>query len=156
MIVALVNNNVVTASPITITDPSVDGGAAYQALAQINQLVVDITDLSPQPQTGWTLHGGQLVTNGVNTTRITKLAFRERFTPTELIGIIAASQLQNTEGYILQILLGNQIVATYVDLSRSDTIAGLQELVSFSLLSTDRMAQILTTPPVASEIYMGN
>jgi hypothetical protein len=154
MIIAVVNDFVVTAIA-TINDPSVDGGVAYQAYAQSCQIAIDITNTVPQPQVGWTFNGSALVSNGTNTTQITKLAFRERFTPTELVGIIAASQAQTTEGYTLQMMMQNQSIATYIDLARSDTIAGIDILVSYGLLTSARANTILTTPPSSTEVYTG-
>lgn len=153
MIVAVVNDFVVT-SIVTVTDPSVDGGAAYKAIAQVAQAAIDITNTLPQPQVGWTFNGSTLISNGTSTTVVTKLAFRERFTPTELIGIIAASMAATQTGYTLQMLMQNQMAATYVDLSRSDTIAGVDLLVSLGLLTSARATTILTTPPSSQEIYI--
>jgi hypothetical protein len=127
----------------------------YQQYASSCQLAIDITDLIPQPQTGWIFNGSQLISNGVNNWQITKLAFRERFTAAELIGIIAASAQQNTEGFTLQMIMQNQALATYVDLSRTDTVAGVEVLVSFGLLTSDRANQILTTVPTTTELYQG-
>jgi len=149
---AIVNNNVVTA--IQTLNPN-DGTGAYQAAAQSCQILIDITNTVPQPQVGWTFNGSTLVSNGATSMLITKLAFRERFTAAEIVGIIQASQLQNTEGYEIQMLLQNQSLATFVDLTRSDVAAGMLLLESFGLLTAGRANTILTTPPTAIEIYQG-
>jgi hypothetical protein len=149
MILALVTDYVVVAIQ-TVPDAS-----AYQALAAQYQIVIDITNMLPQPQIGWTFDGRNLISNGITTTQITKLAFRERFTSTELIGIIAASMQATQTGYTLQMMLQNQTIATYIDLSRSDTIAGVGLLVSLGLITSARANTILTTPPTAMEIYQG-
>jgi hypothetical protein len=149
---AIVNNNVVTS--IKTLDPT-DGSGAYQSAVNSCQNVVDISNIFPSPQVGWTLNGSQLVSNGVTSSIITKLAFRQRFTMPELIGILAAISAGGTEGYILQVMQENLSVATFIDLSRSDTQAAVQQLVSFGLLTQARATQILTTPPAASEIPVG-
>lgn len=146
MICALVQNNVVV-SVSTIPD---DGGASYAQIAQGYQAAIDVTGVSPPPQVGWIFNGSSLVSNGVNSTVITKLAMRERFTITELTYIMAAA----ATNFTLQAMLGNQQVATFIDLSRSDTIAGVGYLVSLGLITSDRATTILTTPPTAAEVYI--
>jgi len=92
-----------------------------------------------------------LVSNGVVGTLITKLAFRERFTTSELLGVYTAIPTYP----LLQIMIDNQAVSTFIDLSRSDTISGVDYLVSIGLLTLTRATTILTTPPSAMEIYQG-
>ena len=147
MLCALVQNNVVV-SIVTIPD---DGGISYAQTSQGYQAAIDITATLPQPQVGWTFDGANLISNGTNTTKITKLAFRERFTIAEMTGIYATMPTNFT----LQAMIANQQVATFVDLSRSDTIAGVGYLVSIGLITQDRATAILTTPPTAVEVYTG-
>lgn len=128
----------------------------YQQYSMGVQAVIDVTNIFPQPQVGWGWTGNQFISNGaVASWKITKLAFNERFQPSELVGIIEAAAQQNTAGYTLTMMLQRQALATYIDLSRSDTIAGVEALVTFGLLSAERANQILTTPPSAIEIYQG-
>lgn len=148
MIVAVVNDWVVTS--IEQIDES-----EYQALANQCQLAIDVTNISPQPQVGWIFNGSNLISNGNVNWQITRLAFRERFTVPELLGIIAASQQSNSMGLTLQMMMQNQMISTFIDLSRSDTIAGVEALVSFNLITSDRANQILTTQPTAQELYKG-
>lgn len=76
---------------------------------------------------------------------------RQRFTFTELCALESAAQT------IVQVkvLIGNLNVASFVDLTRSDTISGLGLLVSLGLLTSQRMSEILNTPPTEYEIYKG-
>lgn len=116
------------------------------------EMLIDITDFPSQPQVGWFLEGNKLVTNGTNgSIKITKLAMRQRFTFTELCALETAAQT------IIQVkvLLGNLNIASYVDLTRPDTIGGLGLLVSLGLLTSERMTVILNTPPTEYEIYKG-
>lgn len=140
MIVALVQNNVCVGTP-TI-DPT-----QYQTLASMFQIVIDITNLDPQPQYGW-VYTGNALSSYPPTWIITKLALRNRFTLAEMTAILSAAQIN----YTLQAIQGNQAVATFIDLSRSDTQAGVMYLVSLGLITAARANTILTTPPVASEM----
>jgi hypothetical protein len=158
MIVAIVDNNTVT-NVISITDPSVDGGAAYQVAAQGHQLAIDITDLTPQPVVGWILQGSQLVnaTGQPTSWLITKLAFMERFSAINVLGQIYQFANNGTlTGYEVQAYLNMVNAATYIDLSRSDTIADVNILVELGLVTSAQATQVLTTPPTALELYQGD
>lgn len=147
---ALVQNNLVVAVE-TLTDDQ------YAAIGSQYQSIVDVTNYNPIPTVGMTCTDGQTFTGGTAQTNwcITRLAFRERFTSAELLGIIAASEVANTEGYTLQMMLQNQAVATFVDLSRSDTIAGVNALATMGLITSARATTILTTVPMLTELYQG-
>lgn len=115
-------------------------------------LIIDVTDRLPMPDVGWTLEGTTLIPPPgytVNDMKLTKLAFRQRFTVPELIGIYTAA----ASNVVIKIMMDNQALAAYVDLSRSDTIAGVGYLASLGLLTADRMTAILTTPPTMAEHY---
>ena len=148
MIIAVVNDNVVTAIA-TIADGD---AVAYAALAGSAQAAIDITAQNPQPLVGWVLSNNYIVPPAGYTVYpfITKLAFRERFTTAEMTAIFAAA----ATNFTLQAIIGNQQLATYVDLTRSDTIAGVNYLVYENLITSARATAILTTPPVASELYV--
>lgn len=145
MKLALIKNNVVK----NIVDATEEEFSGY---ASVYELIIDVTNTVPQPQVGWFLDGNKLVSNGSNgPIRITKLAMRQRFTFTELCALESAAQT------IVQVkvLIGNLNVASFVDLTRSDTISGLGLLVSLGLLTSQRMSEILNTPPTEYEIYKG-
>ena len=150
MILAVVNNNVVT-SVVTIPDD----GVSFIPYAQSNQIAIDITNANPQPQVGWIFNGGQLISNvpPVNPLLITKLAMLQRFTVPERLGIL--NYVTQNPVSVPAILMQNIMATTYVDLNRADTQAGIEYLVTFGLLTSDRATQILTTPPTAYEIYQG-
>ena len=149
MIVALVNDFVVTQ---IVTIPDDDQTGMYSQLASSNQAVIDITNILPQPVVGWTFDGSKLNSNGVvSSWKITRVKFRQRFTPSELLAIFTAAAT-NME---IQILLSNQSVSECTDLSDPVLLMGMVYLVSQSLLTPQRMNQIMTTPPTAQEIYQG-
>lgn len=144
MRIAIINDNVVN----EIKDISDD---LYPMYAALNQAVVDITDILPQPQVGWTLQGSSLISNGNNVWLITCLAMRNRFSMSELRAIYTAAK----SVVDFQILLDNLANATYIDLKRADTIASMGSLVGAGVLSSDRRDIILNTPPTPSEAYKG-
>jgi len=147
MLLAIVSNNIVT-SIVNISDESL-----YTEYAKSAQAAIDIESLAPQPQVGWTFNGSILIPppGYISPAQlITKLAFRQRFTFPELIGIETATQSSAP----LRVLKDNLNVATYIDLSRPDTAAAVGILVSSELITAERAQIILTTPPVASELYI--
>ena len=72
-----------------------------------------------------------------------------------MLGILSAASGTTTEALMLQMMMQNQSLATYIDLTRTDTIAGVEFLVSEGLLTSTRANQILTNPPSSTEIYKG-
>lgn len=146
MILAIVNDFVVT-QVITIDD------SQYGDYAQNAQAAIQIDDLIPQPDVGWIFNGSTLSPgpNSVVSMKITKLALRERFTFNELIAMQTAAATSVT----LQVLQDNLSVSTYIDLSRTDTIQGIEMLVQMGIITQDRATQILTTVPTATELYQG-
>lgn len=94
--------------------------------------------------------------------KITKLAFRNRFTRAEKASLEMAA-LDNPSANIqqrqlaaaLRVDMEDQAQATYIDLDRPDTRAGVQQLESLGLLGSGRALIILDTPPTEVEIYRG-
>lgn len=90
---------------------------------------------------------------------ITVLAFRQRFTMAEKAAIEMAS-LDNPlasaddrqQAAALRAYLGDLAVATFVDLARADTIAGVQQLEAFGVLAAGRAEDILSSPVSWSEL----
>jgi len=144
MICAVVNENNSVIAVMELQEYQI------QELSKIFPLVVDISHDNPTPKVGWVFDGSRII-NPNPYKRITKLAFRQRFTVPEMIGIINA---MNTNP-VVRVLQENMNVATYVDLDRSDTIAGVQYLYSQGLLTLERMTAILTNPIQEYEEYKG-
>lgn len=82
--------------------------------------------------------------------RITRLAFRQRFTSAEQIAIELAS-IDNPSGTIeqrqqqaaLRVYLKNVDAAQYIDLAAADVAAGVQQLEAIGLIAAGRAEQIL-------------
>jgi hypothetical protein len=92
-------------------------------------------------------------------TKITVLAFRNRFTTNEKIAIDiasidnpAATMEQRQMAAMLRVNAADLAVATFVDLSRPDTRQGVQLLEQFGIIGPGRAATILDTPPTALEL----
>lgn len=75
-------------------------------------------------------------------TAVTKAAFRNRFTFSERVGIKTAE----ASAPMLQVLADDQAQATYIDLSDPNAAAGLDLLIAFGLLTSERKTEILTAP----------
>lgn len=96
--------------------------------------------------------------------RITRLAFRNRFLPAEKVALELAS-LDNPAGTLLErqqagalrAYLADVAAATFVDLSRADTRAGVRYLETKTLIASGRAAAILDGPiqPEERPIFLG-
>jgi hypothetical protein len=94
--------------------------------------------------------------------KITKLAFRNRFTQAEKVAIEiaalddpAAPMQQRALAAALRANQADIQAAQYVDLNREDTRTGVQTLESVGLIATGRAEEIIDTAPSAQEVYRG-
>lgn len=85
--------------------------------------------------------------------RITRLAFRNRFTQAEKIAIEmaaldnpAATMADRQNAAALRASMKDQENATFIDLSRPDTRAGVQNLEAMGLIAAGRAIEILDAP----------
>ena len=90
--------------------------------------------------------------------RITKLAFRNRFTSPEKVAIElaaladpAAPMPQRQQAAALRANQADLAAATFVDLARPDTRAGVQVLEAAGLLAEGRALEILDAPIQSEE-----
>lgn len=90
---------------------------------------------------------------------ITKLAFRNRFTQAEKVAleiaaldVPAATLQQRSQAAALRVNQADVQAATFIDLSRADTRAGVQALEAGGLLAAGRALQILDAPIQDSEV----
>jgi hypothetical protein len=142
---AIINNNIVE-QVREVSQEEFD-----QGIANRNQFVLSLDGILPLPQSGW-LFNGKDFSSPTMSSKISKLALRQRFTFTELVTIKTASASNAMVG----VLLDNLSVATYIDLSLPTLQQGIGLLVQLGLLTQDRATIILTTPATHSEIYKGN
>ena len=150
MLCAVLDNNIVT----QVGDFSPD---QIQVLTLAHQQLIDITNMNPVPQVGWIFDGKNLNPAPQNPALpnmiITRLAFRDRFTESEKIALYTAAQ--TPQGMPIQIYLDDLAAATYIDLSRADTIYGVNALAVMGIITAARANQILTTLPTDYELYKG-
>lgn len=93
---------------------------------------------------------------------ITRLAFRNRFNQGEKVTIeLAAADTPDANTTTRQVQaalranLADQRDATYIDLDRADTRAGVQALESAGILAPGRAVVILDAPVQEAEVYRG-
>jgi hypothetical protein len=90
----------------------------------------------PEPVTDW---------------RVTKLRFQLRFTDAEAIGIDLASIGSTIEAATVRRYLKLIELAEWIDLANPLVRAGVLNLAAAGLLTTERAAQIIDTPPTDDE-----
>jgi len=129
---------------------------AHTAGELYTDLVWDAGDPLPSQATldSW------ILSNAPSTSRkITVLAFRNRFTQVEKV-TIDLSSIDNPSAPMesrqlaasLRVMASDLTVATFVDLDRPDTRAGVQSLETYGIIGVGRASEILDTPPTALEI----
>ena len=88
-------------------------------------------------------------------TKITQLAFLNRFLDDEAVDIDLASIGNTREAALLRRYLQKVNAATYIDLARQDLAEDLQKLVNFNLLTQERVDQIISNPIQDHEVFKG-
>ena len=78
--------------------------------------------------------------------KITRLAFLNRFTDAEAIALDLASIGTTIEAASIRRYMQKVNAATFIDLSRDDTIAGVRQLETVGLIGAGRADQILEAP----------
>lgn len=146
---ALIENNVVTGI-LELTDAEInDYSLRYQA-------VIDVSTEDSTIATGWLFDGSKCsppTASGAATVgkKITKLALRNRLTLTEKVTIETAA----SSSALLRAWIADFNVSNYVDLSRADTIAGLNFLEQSGLIGAGRASTIINAPITDTERYKG-
>lgn len=143
MLCAIIHENLVK-GVVDLTEEEI------QIFGSMYESIVDVSGLIPIPQVGWSFDGATITGTTVSR-KITRLAMRQRFTVPELLGIM--NYVASNPASIIAMLMQNLQVATFIDLSRSDTQAGLAALVGYGLITSPRATTILTTIPTQQEIY---
>lgn len=116
---------------------------SVQTIAKTYEQVVNIEGMDPMPSVGWNYSNGIFFPDEITGKKITRLAFRNRFTSQEKLNLYGA--LSTPQGIMLKIYLDDLALASYVDLERADTIAGVQLLEQIGILGTGRAEIILNT-----------
>jgi hypothetical protein len=92
----------------------------------------------------------------VAATKITQLAFLNRFFDEEAVDIDLASMGATREAALLRRYLQKVSAATFIDLARPDLSEDLQKLVAFNIMTQERVDYILSAPIQEHELYKGN
>lgn len=137
---AIIENDIVV--NVVVSETALAGNWVESDTAAIGDKYIDGEFIKPEPLP---------TSDPVADKRITKLAFKQRLTQTERIAIRATAQ-SNPMVYDFQDLVDS---ATFVDLSRQDTIDGLRALESAGLLEEGRVDQILMAPITELEQFKG-
>lgn len=122
----------------------------YRIISTGNTVVADAAFMDEH-------HGGdyELLADAPQATPIkrvlTRLAFRNRFTPAEKVALYTAAE----SSVQIKIYLDDLAAATFVDPERPDTIAGVQALEAATIIGPGRAAEILTAPVTDEEMWVG-
>ena len=91
-------------------------------------------------------------------TRVTRLAFRNRFTQSEKVALElaalddpAATMAQRQQAAAIRVHLADVAASTFIDLAAQDTRAGVQALEAGGLLTEGRALEILDAPVQPNE-----
>ena len=114
----------------------------------------------------WVDQGNQPSTVNIAPTasarRITKLAFRNRFSSAEKVALELASldtpsgtSQQRQLAAALRVYLKDVDNAKFIDLNRADTEAGVLQLAALGIITMDRAGQILNNPIQPEEFWEG-
>lgn len=87
--------------------------------------------------------------------RITRLAFLSRFADAEAVAIDLASIGATPQAAGMRRYVSKVNAATYIDLNRADTRAGVQALEAAGVLAAGRALQILDAPVQPEEGWHG-
>lgn len=108
-------------------------------------------DFDPEQLSQYALVDGVMVY--MPTSRVTRLAFRNRFMQPEKVALELASQHDpaasmpaRQQAAALRAYLADVAAASFIDLARTDTRAGVQYLETAGLLGEGRALQILDAP----------
>lgn len=92
-------------------------------------------------------------------TRITRLAFRKRFTQAEKVALEiaalddpSATPAQRAQAAALRAYLKDVDAATFIDLADAHVAAGVQTLEAAGLLTAGRAGEIINAPVAAEEL----
>lgn len=152
-VLALMQGNVVT--NVIIASPADFPGS------------IDVTDVAARPAPGWLRQGQTFVPPPAPPApslgaKVTRLAFRQRLGDATLVAIELAAldnptapAAQRQLAAQLRVLQENVRIATFIDLSRPDTRAGVQSLEAAGLLPAGKALEVLDAPVQQHEVPLG-
>ena len=127
-----------------------------------NTIVADVEFMQANYQTGSYRQAPDVPAQTPEYRRITKLAFRNRFTKAEKAGIEFAALddptapiAQRQQAAALRADLKDQEQATFIDLDDEDTRTGILTLEAVGLIAAGRALEILDAPVQDKERFTG-
>lgn len=121
-----------------------------------NVIVADEAFAEAQHPGAWRVAAVQPVQEPAPALRhITRLAFLSRFSDAEAVAIDLASIGATPQAAGMRRYLSKVNTATYIDLDRADTRAGVQALEAAGVLAAGRALQILDVPVQPEEGWRG-
>ena len=152
MQVALLKDSVVFA----VVDASTE--EEIHSLATKHEQVIGIDGLYPAPAVGWVFLNNKLVPGPgqfpVYKTKISKLAFKLRMTGAER-ALLKSARTEGSPSYNASVADIADLfdTAVYIDLAHPVTIQGTYGLAALGILTMQRAAAILNTPPTEDEVW---
>lgn len=133
--------------------------AVFHITATGQTIVADLAFVEAQYPGGYVeVQQEPAATPAPESRRITRLAFRNRFTLAEKTGLElasidnpAADMPTRQQSAMLRAYLADVAAASFIDLARPDTRAGVQVLETAGLLAAGRAAEILDAPIADTE-----
>lgn len=144
-----------------IVNNTVYGVYEYDVLPEFAPNIVMIPlDADSPVQAGWGYENGEFIAPAPEPapslgTKITRLAFLNRFADAEAIALDLASQGATVEAATIRRYMAKVNAATFIDLSREDTRQGVEALEASGILDEGRAAEILDNPVEEHEVYKG-
>lgn len=154
---ALINNGLV----VNVIEADEDFIAGLQGY--------DAAHPSEEAGTGWAWNGSGFVPPAQEEeappaadlgTRITRLAFRNRFTAAEKVALElaslddpAATMAARQQAAAVRVYLQDVAASTFIDLASDKTVSGVQALEAGGLLAPGRAAEIIGAPVTSDEQY---
>ena len=141
---------------VQVVDGRVHGVFEYETLPDFAPNIVMIPCGDPAVSIGWRYSEGEFTpplarsepTNAI----ITRLAFLSRFTDAEAVALDLASIGATVEAATLRRYMAKVNAATFIDLSREDTRAGVLALETMGILAEGRALEILDSPVQSHEV----
>ena len=137
-----------------INNGKVHGVFEYNPLPDFapNIFMVLVDNVTPEPKAGWLYDGTGFTAPEPEPapdygTKISRLALKLRMTTDERKGIRTAAE-SNADIYDFMDLLSD---STYIDLTRPETVGGVNSLEAAGLIGTGRADEILNTPVTQKE-----
>ena len=141
-----------------IVQGKVQGIFEYDPLPEFasNILMVSVQGVTPEPKAGWWYDGQNFSEPAPKPapdygTKISRLALKLRMTADERKDIRAAAE-SNADVFDFMDLLSD---STYIDLTRAETVGGVNSLETAGLLGSGRADEILTDAVTKEEQWNG-